>query len=103
MTDPSASAYTKGVLGEQRALDYLCDKGMVPLCRRYHSPFGEIDLIMKDGETLVFVEVKARQRGRRHDGLNAVNPRKQARIFKRPGVIFSSIPPPRPCALTWSR
>lgn len=82
MTDKAISAYAKGVLGEARALEYLKNKGMVPLCERYHSPFGEIDLVMIDENTLVFAEVKVRERGRRYEGASAVNPVKQERIIK---------------------
>ncbi|MDD3411398.1 MAG: YraN family protein [Eubacteriales bacterium] len=78
MTD---SNYQKGLGGEERAERYLVQtRGMVPLERRYHSPFGEIDLVMRDGETLAFVEVKARSRGRRGAGLMAVTREKQRRL-----------------------
>jgi len=79
MTD---TAYRKGLAGESRAAEYLQKRGMVLLEKRYRSPFGEIDLVMRDGETLVFVEVKARGTGRRGTGLMAVGRRKQAKLVK---------------------
>ncbi|MEG0997117.1 MAG: YraN family protein [Clostridia bacterium] len=82
MTDQRISAYAKGVLGETRACDYLCKRGMILLEQRYHSPFGEIDLIMRDGETVVFVEVKLRERGRAHDGFAAITPVKRRRLLQ---------------------
>ena len=57
-------AYAKGVLGEAAVCDRLTDGGMELLERRFRSPFGEIDLIMKDGQTIVFVEVRYRQSSR---------------------------------------
>ena len=54
------TTYQKGLDGESRAALYLQNRGMVLLQKRYRSPFGEIDLVMRDGDTLVFVEVKAR-------------------------------------------
>ena len=51
-------AYAKGVLGEAAVCDRLTDGGMELLERRFRSPFGEIDLIMLDGDVLAFVEVK---------------------------------------------
>ena len=54
------NTYRKGLDGESRAAVYLQNRGMVLLQKRYRSPFGEIDLVMRDGDTLVFVEVKAR-------------------------------------------
>ena len=74
--------YEKGLSGEDEAIAYLQNRGMVLLARRYRSPFGEIDLVMRDGETLVFVEVKARSKGRAGYGLLSVGERKQAKIVK---------------------
>ena len=59
----SLPAYAKGVLGEAAVCDRLADGGMELLERRFRSPFGEIDLVMLDGDTLVFVEVKLRTHG----------------------------------------
>lgn len=72
--------YVAGVIGEQQAEAYLAEKGMSVLARRYRGGDGEIDLVMQDGETIVFVEVKARYAGRRGDGLLAVTPAKQRRM-----------------------
>lgn len=80
MTDKTA--YFKGLAGEDVAAEYLGAKGMVLLKKRYHSPFGEIDLVMQDGDILVFVEVKSRPNSRVHSGEYAVNPAKQKRIIQ---------------------
>lgn len=74
--------YEKGIAGENRAITYLQQRGMVLLCRRYRSPFGEIDIVMLDSDTLVFIEVKARVTGREGAGLMAVNWAKQKKIIK---------------------
>ena len=51
----------KGAIGEQQALEYLTKKGYEFIDKNWHySKNAEIDLIMKDGEVLVFVEVKKR-------------------------------------------
>jgi putative endonuclease len=47
--------YETGLFGEDTAAAYLCEKGMVLLAHRYRAKPGEIDLIMKDGDTVVFV------------------------------------------------
>jgi putative endonuclease len=52
-----------GERGERAAARYLRRQGMRILCRGYRTKWGEIDLIVRDGDTLVFVEVKARRRG----------------------------------------
>lgn len=80
MTDKTA--YFKGLEGENAAAEYLGAKGMVLLQKRYHSPFGEIDLVMQDGDVLAFVEVKSRPGSRAHSGEYAVNPAKQKRIIR---------------------
>ncbi len=53
---------------------------MICLERRFRNRCGEIDLIMQDGETIVFVEVKTRMTGGPGTGMTAVNAAKQRRI-----------------------
>lgn len=50
----------EGAAAEDRAADYLLAKGYTLVTRRRKVAGGEIDLVCLDGETLVFVEVKAR-------------------------------------------
>ena len=75
-------AYAKGVLGEAAVCDRLTDGGMELLERRFRSPFGEIDLIMLDGDVLAFVEVKLRTRGGTEAGQAAVTPLKRRRMVE---------------------
>ena len=49
-----------GKWGEKKAALYLISEGLEILERNYRCEYGEIDLIAKDGETIVFVEVKTR-------------------------------------------
>lgn len=51
----------KGRRGEDIAVKLLLDKGYEIVERNYGNKFGEIDVIARDGETLVFVEVKAKE------------------------------------------
>lgn len=74
------SSYTVGLLGEMQAARYLRRQGMLILARRFRAAHGEIDLIAREGETLVFVEVKTRKNGRIGDGVQAVNAEKKKRI-----------------------
>lgn len=50
-----------GIEGESRAVDFLKDKGYEILERNYSCKIGEIDIVAKDKDTLVFVEVKTRK------------------------------------------
>ena len=86
------NTYTTGVLGEAAAEEYLCSAGMTCLTRRYHSPYGEIDLIMLDGETLIFVEVKARKTSTLSQAVFAVTPAKQRRIIQTALCFLSDYP-----------
>jgi len=49
-----------GRLGEQLAVEYLESEGMRVLERNWRCPVGEIDIVARDGNTLVMVEVKTR-------------------------------------------
>lgn len=80
MTDQTT--YAKGVMGEIAACDYLCQRGMELLERRFHSPFGEIDLVLLDGSVLVFAEVKARERVGKQAALLAITPAKQRKLIE---------------------
>jgi len=50
-----------GKWAEDRAADELARRGYAILARRYRTRVGEIDIVARDGQTLVFVEVKARR------------------------------------------
>ena len=49
-----------GDFGEEMACSYLEKQGITVLKRNFHARCGEIDIIAKDGETIVFAEVKTR-------------------------------------------
>ncbi|MGI6567153.1 MAG: YraN family protein [Firmicutes bacterium] len=71
-----------GNLYEAMAADYLKKQGYKILARQYRSKGGEIDLVAKDGSTIVFVEVKGRQTTRFGSPQEAVDRRKQRRIWR---------------------
>jgi putative endonuclease len=77
---PDLNRRRVGDRGEALALGYLVKKGYMPIERNYRTRRGEIDLILNDGNTLVFVEVKLRRGTGFGDPLEAVTLRKQARI-----------------------
>ena len=68
-----------GKLGEEMAAAHLTEKGYRILERNYRCPLGEVDLVARDGETLVFVEVKSRSSlayGYPQEGVTASKKRK---------------------------
>jgi len=77
---PDQNRRKVGDRGEALALGYLVKKGYTPVERNYRTRCGEIDLILNDGDILVFVEVKLRRGTGFGDPLEAVTSRKQARI-----------------------
>lgn len=74
------TAHITGLLGEWRAERHLKRLGMRVLARRYATPHGEIDLILRHGDVLVFVEVKYRPAGRMGDGAMAVDRKKKMHL-----------------------
>ena len=66
-----------GDRGERAAARYLRRRGLRIVTRSYHTPWGEIDLVAREGNVLVFVEVKTRRRG---TPAEAVTPEKQRRL-----------------------
>lgn len=72
------AAYERGVRAEEIAGKFLRLKGYKILEQRYKTKVGEIDLIARRGEMLVFVEVKAHKT--QEEALYAVTPRTRRRI-----------------------
>lgn len=70
----------KGRQAERAAADYLRSRGWKVLAENYITPVGEIDLVAREGETLVMVEVKARSNSMFGEALEAVGPRKERRL-----------------------
>ena len=69
-----------GQEGEQLALQFLHGQGLMHVESNFRRPFGEIDLIMLDHATLVFVEVRSRAKGRFGGAAASVTPAKQRRL-----------------------
>lgn len=74
------SASEKGSEGESIAEAFLRSSGYRVLQRNARLPRGEIDLICIENETLVFVEVKRRDRASFGSALSAVDARKRAKL-----------------------
>lgn len=73
-------AYRLGLWAEWACLLLLICKGYRPLARRFRTPQGEVDIIARRGDTLAFVEVKARHSHRA--AAEAVSKRQQRRIVQ---------------------
>ena len=73
---------SKGNAAEQSACQYLNKQGLSTLDKNFYSRSGEIDIIMKDKDTVVFVEVRFRKKGSIVSGLESVNHSKANKIIK---------------------
>lgn len=71
----------KGEWAEDIAKNYLLKKGLKILDERFTTPIGEIDLIMQEKKTLVFVEVRSRNKNLPVDPIETVTHHKQRRII----------------------
>lgn len=71
-----------GGQGEKIALDYLQNKGYKLVTQNYHNYIGEIDLIMKVSETLVFVEVKTKTEHEYGNPFDMIDSRKQKKLVQ---------------------
>jgi putative endonuclease len=69
-----------GITGENLACEALARRGYAILARRYRTRVGEIDIVARDGATLVFIEVKTRTSERFGRPADAVTGWKQRRI-----------------------
>lgn len=75
------TAIETGQDAEAIACDYLHKQGLRTVCQNFHSRRGEIDAIMEDGETIVFVEVRYRKQIRFGSGAESVNHTKQTKLI----------------------
>jgi putative endonuclease len=88
----------KGDEKEDLAERYLSARGFELIERNFHCKGGEIDLIMKDGEYLVFIEVRYRENKDFGGALASITPSKQRKIHRAAEYYllnhFKNSPPP---------
>jgi putative endonuclease len=71
-----------GLRAEQLVESHLVARGWLPLSRNHVVRGGEVDLVLSDGPTVVFVEVKRRRAGAAVDAFESVTAAKQRRIVR---------------------
>lgn len=75
----SPSQY-KGLAYEQEAIEYLNAQGLQLLEKNLSCKFGEIDLVMKEGNMLVLIEVRTRQNKRYGGAISSITKSKQQKL-----------------------
>ncbi|MDR1617842.1 MAG: YraN family protein [Treponema sp.] len=81
---------SKGREGENRAAAAMEDAGMRIIARNFRGPGGEIDLIVQDGDTVVFIEVKSWAHYGFEDLQYAIDLKKQRRIIETAKYFIAS-------------
>ena len=89
----------RGSYWERAAESFLLARGLKTLKRNVQAGNGEIDLVMLDGDTLVFAEVRYRKSDRHGSGAESVTLQKQQRIIRAARLYLQYHDPQqvRPC------
>ena len=82
MAAPHAEAAQSGAAAEDAALAHLRAAGLQLLARNVRYPFGEIDLVMREGGTLAFVEVRRRRNADFGGAFVSVTPAKRRKLAR---------------------
>ncbi|MDP2758945.1 MAG: YraN family protein [Sideroxyarcus sp.] len=86
-----------GAQAEQTAAQFLQRQGLRLVQANYHCRFGEIDLILRDGATLVFAEVRLRSRSNFGGAAASIDARKQHKLILTAQHYLSRVSPTPPC------
>jgi len=81
-TPTKTKAQTIGQMAEDQACQYLLQQGLQLITRNYRCRMGEIDLIVRDKNNLVFVEVRYRKPSGFGSGAESVGYHKQQKLIK---------------------
>ena len=84
------AAFRRGLSAESRAAALLLAKGYRIIARRFRTAVGEVDIVARRGRSLVFIEVKARER--LEDAAEAVTERQRRRIIAAAEVWLAAHP-----------
>jgi|SRR5690349_5734913 putative endonuclease len=82
----------RGARYEDVALAHLERAGLALIARNYHCRYGEIDLVMRDRDIVVFVEVRYRSASRFGDGVDSVGAAKRAKLVRAAGAFLAAHP-----------
>ncbi|WP_394244034.1 YraN family protein [Vibrio astriarenae] len=82
VTPPSNSKKQSGQHYETLAMQHLQRQGLTLVTRNFRAKCGEIDLIMRDNATIVFIEVKYRQHAKYGHAAEAVTAKKARRVIR---------------------
>jgi len=96
-TGRRTAAQETGYSAEEEAARFLADHGLAIVARNYRTRFGEIDLVARDGATLVFVEVRSRAPGGFGDAAASITAAKRRRIESAARLYLATLTREPPC------
>lgn len=79
-----------GFIGEKQACEYLCQQGLTWVESNYRCRMGEIDLIMRDRDYLVFVEVRLRKHRSYGGGIQSITQSKRQKLLRTASLYLQS-------------
>ncbi len=88
---------SRGEQAETLAADFLRSQGLTITTRNYRCRFGEIDLIARDGKTLIFVEVRSRADDAFGGAAASITPAKRERLLKTARHYLADMHPSPAC------
>jgi putative endonuclease len=91
------AAQMAGAAAERDAARFLERQGLAIVASNYRTRFGEIDLVAREGATLVFVEVRLRSSDRFGGGAESVGEAKRRRIVSAALQYLARVRPEPPC------
>jgi len=88
---------TPGAQAEQFAARWMLKQGLTLVQANYRCRFGEIDLILRDSDTLVFAEVRLRSRNDFGGAAASIDARKQSKLIRTAQHYLATLPHIPPC------
>ena len=89
--------HAAGARAEALAAEFLAARGVTTIERNFRRRCGELDLIARDGDTLVFVEVRLRTSREFGGAAASITAAKRARMTAAAGLYLAHLPRPPPC------
>jgi putative endonuclease len=91
-TRAGETARDAGARYENAALAHLTHAGLALVARNYHCRFGEIDLVMRERDVIVFVEVRYRRSRGYGGGIDSVDAGKRAKLVRAAAAFLADHP-----------
>ncbi len=88
-----------GIAAEDNALNFLQQQGLKLIERNWHCPCGELDLVMQQGNTYVFVEVKYRKNNDFGGAINSISATKYAKLMQSSAFYLQTKRIGAPCRI----